>query len=312
MNETQQVDFLLALGKRLDNWTVPGDENDHLADRPLWTDLVAKYLKPPARVIDVLCARWIKVKDYRLQSPVNLFLNPAQRDFSYSRSDQDIILKSGRAGFTTYEDSCALLRTITHQGFTAVLVTHSTQSAQDYFTQVRMAYDNLGGAKVFGDALRAGALRPVKNNVRELFFPVLNSHFFLDTAGQYAPAEGQGIQYLICDEMARWLHGDPAQVVSTLLTHRTGIRTITTMLSRPFGQTGEFYERYWAARRGESSFRAHFYPWFMNPGMTLESGRPNLYGPAMDDPELELTAEEIQLCEKYRMWRSTASELSSQ
>src|SRR5690349_5989378 len=103
MNETQQLDFLLGLGERLDNWTSPGDAEDYLFDDvPLWDDVARTYLRPPMRVIDVLLCRLIRIKDYSTQKPVLFVINAAQARFSREASGRDVILKAGRAGFTTY------------------------------------------------------------------------------------------------------------------------------------------------------------------------------------------------------------------
>jgi hypothetical protein len=293
---SSQIDFLTALGARLDHWTSPGDAEDVLTGaEPLWDAFAKKYLPAPARVGDVLLSRWVMIKDFRTQRPLNFLLNPAQRDFSRNRTSRNIICKAGRAGFTTLEAMRALLRTVCNRGLTSILVTYRRESAEDYFTQVQFAFDHLAGN--LGLELRKSALRTkgpgAKDNARELYFPEMNSRFFVDTAGQYAPAEGESIQTCIADEVARWRVGNPKQVVATLLSHITGDNTEATLMSRPFGQTGEFYERYWAARRGESTFRAHFYSWVWNPS---QASKP----PA----DFEFTEEERAVTAKYRNWRA--------
>lgn len=302
MNESQQVEFLLKLGERLDNWTSPGDENDIILqpceEAPhgvrLWNPKAIEYIPYPARVIDVLAAQWIRIKDFTTQKPRGLLFNPAQRHFMSRRTGRGVILKAGRAGFTTALSERGLLRAMTRQGYTSLLVSHKKESAQSYFVDVHYAFNHLGG-KV-GEALRAGALRTTgpgaKKNVREIYFPVMNSRFFVETAGEFAPAEGESIQYLLADEMARWLKGDPKQVITTLLSHVTGDFTEAYLLSRPFGQTGEFHERYWAARRGESDYRAYFYQWWWNPAQRSEPG-----------PSFKRTAEEQCVAERYAKWR---------
>lgn len=294
MNVDDQLAFLINLGKRLERLCSPGDREDYIGkDMPLWGDFEKRRLIPPVRVSDLLLARWFQIKDYSSPRPVWFGLNAAQLNFSRSRRSDAIVLKAGRAGFTTREIMQALLHTMCIPGYTSVLVAHALASAGDYFMQARNAYENLGG--LFGKELREGALQTQKKNTREIYFPALNSHMFIDTAGQFAPAEGESIQYLICDEFARWKTGDPKQVVGTLLSHVTGDNTTTTLMSRPFGQAGEFYERYWAARRGDSvdarAFGAHFYQWWWNQAQTVG-----------DDEPFALEKEEHELCERYTDW----------
>jgi hypothetical protein len=301
MTIDDQIVFLTNLGKRLQCLTRPGDAEDYLTpNRPLWVPSMIGPMQPPVRVIDALLARWITIKDFTTLKPVNFKSNPAQRHFSLTRKPDEIVLKAGRAGFTTHEMMCALLNCICKMGYTAVLVAHSDTAAGDYFIQARMAYEHLAGE--LGPDLRAGALRTEgsggRKNADELYFPVLNSHIFIASARTFAPAEGESIQYLIGDEMARWRHGDPKQVIATLLSHVTGDDTTTTLMSRPFGQSGEFHERYWAARRGvkmeteDRPFGAHFYQWWWNAAQRFG-----------DDTPFPLVEEERTLAERYKRWR---------
>jgi hypothetical protein len=289
-----QFEFLVSLGARLENWCSPGDAEDYLVrGAPLWDAFTLANLRPPARVIDILLARWVRIKDFQTQVSVALVQNPAQRDFSRERTRDNIVLKAGRAGFTINEMSRALIKVCTRQGYTAVLVAHDLVPAQNYFIQVHHAFRNLAGK--LGVELRKGVLKEGKANVREIYLPELNSHYVIDTAGQFAPAQGASLQYVIADEMARWKRGDPKQVIGTLLTHMTSEDAEITMMSRPFGQAGEFYERYWQARRGESTTKAHFYQWWWNPSQIAhlaEDFKPN--------------DEELAVALKYARWRATA------
>lgn len=298
LTETQQIEFLLNLGKRLEAWTRPEDENDFLTgDHRLWDQVAVKTLPTPARVIDVLLQRWIRIKDFRFPTrrPVRFTLNAAQQHFSANRAAKNVILKAGKAGFTTYVAQRGFLRTITQPGHTALLVAQDKDSAQDFFDQVRLALREI--PEPLGSLLRAGALRTDKASVRELKFPALNSRFFVETAGEFAPAEGQSFQYLQADEMARWLKGDPKQVIGTLLSHMTGNDTEVYLLSRPFGQSGEFYERYQQARRGDSDYRAHFYQWWWNGAQSVKAVEP-----------FAVSDEEKALCGRYRAWRAVHSD----
>lgn len=294
MNVDDQLRVLVKLGRRLDLWSVPGDAEDYLLEpggTPLWNEYALKWMPRPSRIVDVILGRWFHVKDFASKQPVAFLANPAQREFSRSRAAENIVAKSGRAGFTAREMLRALVKTMCNPGYTAVLVAHHQKYAQDYFLEARFSFEMFG--ENVGNMFRAGALNTGKSNVREIYFPAINSHFFVDTAGQFAPAEGQSISYLICDEMARWRVGDPKQVIATLVSHVTGDDTEITMMSRPFGQDGDFYERYWSARRGESSFKAHFFEWWWNPAQIAKV-------PA----DFKLEDDEPELCEKYRRWRA--------
>jgi hypothetical protein len=286
MQLVEQVEFLVRLGERLDNWVRPGDvEDTFLPGVPLISG-AAKALQFPARVIDVLMARWIRVKDYLTQKPVALLIGPPQRDFSAHSTTRDIILKSGKTWFTTYCAQRNFLRIVTRQGHSAVLIAHEQKPAEDYFEQIHTAWGWLPGK--LGEVLRAGALRQAKANVREMYFPEMNSHFQVATAGAAAAGLGLNYQYLHCTEFSRW-GGDVRQTMATLTSHLVGLQTEQVIESRPHGDSGEFHERYWKARRGESDFRAHFYPWWWNPGHAAAVPR-----------SFSLSEEERSLCRRYQ------------
>lgn len=293
MTLDDQVTFLTNLGDRLDRLCSPGDSEDYISaadkTKPLWTEFAKQSLPVPSSVCDILMARWMVVKDYQNQMPVSMRPNPAQLNFSRTRSGKDIVLKAGRAGFTTMELCRALLKVSTKRGYTGLLVTYDSPAAQLYFIQSRFTFDRMAGK--FGAELRQGAWKTDKKNVREIYFPALNSHLYVESAGSFAPAEGDSIQYLICDEMARWLKGDPTQTVATLLSHVTGENAEIIMMSRPFGQSGEFFERFQSARRGESTYKAHFYQWWWNPGQRMRHS--DAFVP---------NAEEIAISKRYEQW----------
>lgn len=296
MELNQQLEFLTKLGQRLDLWVRPGDPEDRLTEGVPLIDGPVAAMQFPMRVSDVLKARWIRVRDYSTQKPVPLFLGPAQRHFSANRSGKDIILKSGKTWFTTDAIADAFLRAITIEGYGALLVAHELDPAKDYFTAAHFMWRSLPGA--LGKILRDGGALSTKTvggraNVRELFFPHLNSRYFVETAKDAAAGLGQSYQGLHCTELSRWT-GNVKQTLATLGTHQVGDRQSKTLESRPHGDTGFFYEEYQRALRGENDFRAHFYHWWWNPQHRKSA-------PA----GFKLTEDEAKLCARYSEWRAT-------
>jgi len=287
MTETEQLEALIRLGHRLNDWVSPGDENDWFdaPERRLLIGTAAK-LSPPIRLIDALLARWIYIKDFQKQKPVKFLLSPSQHDLSRNLASRNIILKAGKVFFTTYFSMRGLIRTATKQGHLAVQIAHEQKPAEDYFGQVHFAW------RCLPEQLRKGALKPGKGNVRELYFPALNSRYYVETAGDKMAAIGQSIQYALATEVARWAKGDPKAVMANILSHTVGEDTEVNLESRPWGDQGYFHDEYWAARRDENGFKPHFYPWWWNP----------LH--AVDAADLSaLTPEESALCERYERWR---------
>lgn len=292
----QQKEFLLKVGTLLDCDVTPGGESDWFGDEPLIDktilDRAAKTGRRwPAKYIDVLMERLICVKDGITQQPVPLVPNLPQRDFSKHRAGYDIILKSGKVGFTTYVGLIFLIKIITHLGKNALLVAHEQDITEDLFMQISYALANIPGE--MGKKLREGALKTGKASVRELFFPALNSRYFVETAGDSMAAVGQNIQYLHCSEVSRWRKANPKQVITNLMSHLIGDNTEACFESRPFGDFGEFYDRYWKAKRGEGKFSAHFYQWWWAPHHRAPLPKDFL-----------LSEEEQAICARYKKWRA--------
>lgn len=293
MNVSEQVDFLLKLGERLDNLVSPGGPEDYLIPG---MPLVPEAIKDvpgffPCRVLDVLLYRWVRIKDFTTQGNVRFLANPGQIDFSRGLARRNIALKSGRTGFTSYVAQRNFLRTITRRGHTAILIAHEQKPAEDYFQQVEMSWRLLPNP--LGEQLRKGALRLGKHNTKELFFPELNSHYYVETAGDKLAGIGASIQSLHCTEFAKWTVSNPGQVLANLISQLTGDFTEATIESRPFGDVGQFHELYQEAKRGDGAWKPHFYQWWWNPAMI-----------APYTAEFAVEPEEKELAARYAKWRA--------
>ncbi len=289
MNVTQQIDCLTRLGARLGDWV----RREDLAGIDFFGDRLGRgpetHLQYPALFMDVLRARLVRVKDHTTQKPVPLIVGPAQRDFSRRATDKNIILKSGKTWFTTDIATRNFIRIITRPGRTALLVAHDKSLASDFFSQgIHFALENIPGK--LGEVLRAGALRTEEASARQLYFPELNSRYFVGTAGSKVAGLGQGYQHLQCTEVSRW-EGNVQQLHATLTSHLIGDVTTEDLEARPFGDHGFFHDTYQEAKAGASSFRAHFYEWWWNPA---HIARPVAGFTA--------TEEEAALCKRYAKW----------
>ena len=293
---SRQQDFLLSLGRRLYDWVrVPGDAADvYVEGECLLPPGLQERLRPlPMRVVDVLLARWIMVRGAVTPTACPLLVTPAQWHLSGQWTGRDIILKSGKIGFTTYIGLRFYLHALTHPGTTALLIAHEDKATQDIFSQVEFAHRHLPESLA---PLKDNLLKLGRSSTRELYWPELNSRYFVETAGDKLAAVGQNLQLLHGSEVAKWQRGDPKQVLANVLSHMIGERTQVVLESRPFGDYGEFYMRYWEARRGESDFTAHFYPWWwaLWHRMDVEEGFMS-------------SVDEEQLRTRYKAWRVSPS-----
>lgn len=297
-NIEAQRAFMLDLGRRLNEWVWPGSEHDVwlegrnliTADDEANTELqgMEKLFNDgkKRKFLDVLMARLIRIAHGEKRTLVPFIQTAAQRHYSENCINKNIVLKSGKIGFSTLIALRLFLKTITRTGINTLLVSFSDESSKLLFAAVTYALQQIPAP--LGPILRDGILRTGRSSVNEIFFPELNSRFFVQTAGNKNVAVSSAIQYLHCSEVSRWQTHNPAQILVNLLGHMVGDDREVHMESRPFGDFGVFYDRYWQAKRGESDFKAHFYEWYWDPSHSM---------PLPD--KFELTPEEIQQQARY-------------
>lgn len=299
--ESAQVDFLLDLGKRLDNWVWPGSPDDvWLEGTPLITPEKPTYLTEcrglnrlfldgrPRKVRDVVMTRLFRIAHAETRQECLFNQTSAQRHYSENAGKKSIVLKSGKIGFSTLIALRGLLKIITNAGNNAFVLSYDDDSVKKVlFPLVHFAIDRMPDP--FGSAFRKGALRAEFSSVNEIFFPVLNSRFRVASAGNKNAAVSSSIQFLHGSEVSRWDKHDPQQLLSNLLSHMVGDHREVHLESRPNGDVGIFPETYWEAVRGQNDFTPFFYEWFWD-----------YMHQAKDLPEgFVLTPEEVQRATRY-------------
>lgn len=219
----------------------------------------------------------IRTKDRRL---IAFHLNAVQR--AYRRrvqelgSRRNLILKARQFGFTTLIQGEQFHAVVTTHNTMALTVAHRDDSSELIFQMVRLFYD------------RMPEPRPQTRyaNRRELSFPRLNSWYTVQTAGGgEATGRSLTVNYLHCSEVAFWEEPDRAMPGLLEAVPKDGV---VTLESTPNMLGDYWHQQYEAAKRGESNFRAHFFPWFIHPEYSL---------PLDQDEAIEWTAEERELAE---------------
>jgi hypothetical protein len=213
----------------------------------------------------------------KTQSRAFFRLNRAQREYSWSCTNQNVVLKARQVGITTYVAARFFVKTITQPGTLSMQVTQDRESAEDIFRIVRRFWENLP------DEARKGYLRTSHRNARQLVFPNLDSEYCLSSAAENA-GRGRTIQNLHCSEVSRW-GGEGDEALASLRAAVVPSGEIV-LESTPNGAGGLFYEEW--QRAEDTGYKRHFFPWWYDAAYTLESG-PN-FAP--------LTEEESELAEK--------------
>ena len=146
---------------------------------------------------------------------------------------------------------------------------------------------------------RAGP--PSRSNRREYFWPKLNSHFYVGTAGSLAFGRGMTINNVHASELAFWPRPEEALIALMEAVPKEGGRIIVESTANG---VGNFFHDFWiAAGEGRNGFQQQFYVWFEDPTYRLPG-----------DPIGKLTADEQTLQQQYELdddqirWRRTTVE----
>jgi hypothetical protein len=220
---------------------------------------------------------WVRDKNGQR---IQLRAQATQREFERRAGRQNIILKARQVGITTWVAARFFLDTITRPGCMTVQVAHDHSSAEAIFRIVHRFLENLP------EALRTGALRTARSNVRQIVFPLLDSEYRVESAGDANAGRGLTIRNLHCSEVARW----PRDASETLASLRAAVVPGGEIVleSTPSGAAGTFYQEWQQAE--SSGYVRHFFPWWWEATYR----RPL-------EQELQLTEQEQGLVERWSL-----------
>lgn len=216
-------------------------------------------------------------------------------------------LKARQQGFSTYCQGYIFHDTATRRHRNSLTVAHDDAASTNLFEMSRLMYDSL-----------PSALKPMKRystKSGELVFenpneaersenPGLRSSLRTMTARNTEAGRSKTIQNLHLSEVAFWDHAEKT-MLSLLQAVPDHPDTAVFIESTANGVGGEFYDRYWAAKRGETEYVALFFAWFDHP----EYSRPfrsdeerEAFAGSLDDEEQSLIAA-YQLTLEQLHWR---------
>ncbi|HEY0760274.1 MAG TPA: terminase [Acidisarcina sp.] len=263
--------------------------------------------KMGARLAETL----LRIRD-REGRNVPLLPNAVQSQYQRTAGRRNIVLKARQLGISTWVAGQFFLKTITRPGTMTVQVAHTHDAAEAIFRIVHRFLDCLP------PSLRAGVLRTSRASSRQIVFPLLDSEYRVESAGDRNAGRGITIQNLHCSEVARW-PGDPAETLGGLIAAmpRDGELVLE---STPNGSAGCFYDEWIragsgapkTARIGAAHHKAgnhkagkdkagndkadamvrHFFPWWWEPGYV-----------AAAVTKASLTADELWLMERHKLSR---------
>jgi hypothetical protein len=221
--------------------------------------------------------RFCYIRDKQRQT-VPLLFNPAQDDYYRHLTHRDLILKPRQVGFTTFNCARFLADTLLHGNTYSAIVAHNIESTETIFEIVTFLWNRLPEWWHINHP-------PSRASKGELYWPTLNSRFYVGTSGSLTFGRGQTINNLLCSEVAHWRRAQEALASLFAAVPLTGT---VVLESTPNGVGNYFYDLWQEARRGESDFASHFYVWWEDPTYRL-----------VGDPLGVLTSEEQDLVRRY-------------
>ncbi len=194
---------------------------------------------------------WIVNRERKLQT---LALNPVQRLYHTQKTPFDIVLKARKVGISTYKGAEFFHDTIFVPNTNTTVIAHDLDTTVELFERVKLFFERLP------DFLKPKAKR---NNMREMVFTEtpfgeeLNSRYVLGTAGNYEFGRGKDIDNLHLSEYAFFPKPEKIKM-GAMQALREGGKICIESTANGFNDFRDEWER---AKRRESRFKAHFFPW---------------------------------------------------
>ena len=240
----------------------------------------------------------VRIED-KSRNLVPYVLNPIQVDIDATSSGRDVYVKAAQVGASSYFICDFLIDCLTIPGTTAIIISY------DEFISSRL----LRKAQVFYEALKAAIPTIDEMHHKSTFektFERTHSSFYISSARSFSGVRGEPIHDLLLDEFAFWQPGDAEKIFAAAL-QRVPItperKTKVRIVSTPNGEDNDFHEVYMAAKEGKelgkSTFKHHFYPWFMHPEYSLPFD--SAYALPQDQKEVldNITPDELKLVANF-------------
>ena len=214
-----------------------------------------------------------------------LRLNKAQQYIHTRLEDQlastgrvrALVLKARQQGCSTYVAGRYYWRVTHRGGVRAFILSHAADTTAKLFDMTRRFYDNSD------EFLRL----PTKAaSAKELSFDIVDSSYYVGTAGAKETGRGGTVQYFHGSEVAFWANASEhmAGIMQSVPGGIYAEGTEVILESTANGVGGHFHEMWLRAEAGEGDYIAIFTPWFWQDEYRLKPPNPDW---CADDDVLE-------------------------
>lgn len=227
----------------------------------------------------------IRTKDRQLKKLIpnevqEIFLEQIEyMDYGKLEGRRDIILKARQLGFSTLLLALLYCDTVNNPHTYTVVMAQDQQSTERLFQVVKRYHDNCPPHK---------KIQAKYESKRELYWPSIDSYFFVGTAGSKEKfGRGGTINNVHGSEVAFW---DNAEDIVAGLLETVPASGNIFLETTANGVGNFFYEEYTNAEKGLNEFSNHFFPWFYSSEYRIPASTP-----------LELSDREKLLVDKYNL-----------
>lgn len=208
---------------------------------------------------------------------VPFIFNDLQNAFYENRTMRDDILKPGQIGFSTMILAILTVKFLLVPNAWCVCISHEAEATKRLFEKVDFFLRHL-------PAWLKPFYNPATDNKRNMVNTVMNSKFYIGTAGAVAFGRGDTIHYAHLSEVSRWPNSG---TIATGIIRAVPLNDPQTWIVKETTANGigNFHQvEYQRAKNGDSEFTAHFFPWFRHREYQIAGAQIHDY----DDEEMRL------------------------
>ena len=202
---------------------------------------------------------WIRDKQSRT---VPLRLNPIQSKLEHELCGRDFILKPRQVGCSTLVEALFYHDTRLKENRRTVVIAHDLDSTERIFQMVKLF------EQMLPESERA-RLPAKRSNRRELYWPKLNSEFYVGTAGSVTFGRGQTIDNVHASEFAFWPQPEDA-LASILEAVPASGRVVIETTPHGRNYAWQFWQKQAEGDPGLPRFKRHFFSWWDDPGYRMQ------------------------------------------
>lgn len=205
-----------------------------------------------------------------------ILVDEVLQDIAHERPSRYIILKARQMGLSTIIEALGYWWTATHKNVRSVIMAHEKKSSEELYQMFRNYYEysdplfKPSRKYATKDAITFDVDDTIKEEREKQGLPPLGLasriRIILPSSGA---GRGHTIRFYHGSEVASW--DDSADVVSSAM-QAIPLRknTFAFLESTANGIGGYFWSEWQNAKKGESSFKPLFFPWYKDPEYQLE------------------------------------------